>query len=460
VFWCGFGRWLRTFALGLWITSAAIGDERGAMPVRVEFASGPHFVGQAFEVRVAVAGASQRPQVEPPLIRDAEVWLIGTELKPISASGIGTVVSQSNLFISRFRVLPRRPGTLEIPAIRARIGSVGSGRSQPARVSIQPLLTTGRPAEFLGGVGRFAVRAEAVPNVVRVGQEMEFRVTVTGPAAWGMTDRPELMHYDRLPIGLHIEPKPDETTREPPSRTLVYRMRPTRAGEAVLPPVAIAAFDPGLRRYLTHVTAGVPVRAVAVAAFDPRTLDAADTEGDVGPSTGVVVAAWTLATLLLLAVTAWLAWVRRLWSPRSPHGEAVARRYAARLARSLRSSRWILARLGRTDDSGAVTSVVPHPMGQDAARRVSVALTRYLELGIGRPPGALTPEEARQGVAHCSGSDELGARAAALAARCDGILYRDAPAARLDDPHALIDDARGLFAALGRVKVPAGTETI
>ena len=104
------------------------------------------------------------------------------------------------------------------------------------------------------------------------GQELDFRIKVTGPAAWGMTDRPDLGRYARLGLGLRIEPKPDETTDEPPVRTFVYRLRPTHAGEAVLPPVAIAAFDPSLSRYVTHVTAGVPIRVVAVPSFDPATF--------------------------------------------------------------------------------------------------------------------------------------------------------------------------------------------
>jgi hypothetical protein len=69
----------------------------------------------------------------------------------------------------------------------------------------------------------------------------------------------------------------------------------------------------------------------------------------------------------------------------------------------------------------------------------------------------LTPEEAHRGVALCSGSDELGASAGRLAARCDAILYRDASGPTGDEPDRLIDDARGLFAALGRV--PAGRRT-
>ena len=172
----------------------------------------------------------------------------------------------------RFRVVPERAGTLEIPAVQVQLKG-RSGRSQPKSVSIQTVPLLGRPAEFLGGVGRFELHAEASPKVVRVGQELDFRIKVTGPAAWGMTDRPDLGRYGRLGLGLRIEPKPDETTDEPPARTFVYRLRPTHAGEAVLPPVAIAAFDPSLSRYVTHVTAGVPIRVVAVPSFDPATID-------------------------------------------------------------------------------------------------------------------------------------------------------------------------------------------
>ena len=91
--------------------------------------------------------------------------------------------------------------------------------------------------------------------------------------------------------------------------------------------------------------------------------------------------------------------------------------------------------------------------GAEVALVISEALIHYLEIGIGRPSGALTPEEARQGVAACTGSDDLADRAAQIAARCDRMLYRDAPAPPDDDAGRLRTDARGLFAALGRVRL-------
>jgi hypothetical protein len=427
--------------LGVWVLLAGTvgGQESDDLRVRVEVSPGTHYVGQAIELLVGVVGAGQRPEVDRPSIGGADVWLVDNNgLKPISISGIGGMAAESNLFVSRFCVVPRRAGPLEIPAIRAHLRDL-SGRSRPVKLTIRPVPVEGRTAEFLGGVGRFALEAEAEPKVLRVGQELEFRITVTGAAAWGMFDRPELKRFDRLPISLRIDPKPTEMTTKPLSRRFVYRLRPTRPGEAVLPPVAIASFDPASSRYINQFTAGVPVRVVAVPIFDPAGFEPGEPAGGSGPSTAQVWTAWIVSAGLLLGVTVGLVRVRRRTKDRRLHGTAAARRYAARRARGLGSMP-----LTAAGD--------PSRPGETLALEINSGLIRYLEIGLGRPPGALTPEEARLGVASCSGSDELGHRAAQLAARCDGMLYRDAPAPPEDDPGRLRDDARGLFAALGRFR--------
>ena len=137
------------------------------------------------------------PRIDPPQIDGALAWTIGTSRSRSAATGIGSITTDQKLFVTRFRVVARRSGMLEIPSIkvqlRRRLGpKPADARGDRARA------IGGRPAEFLGGVGRFALSAEAAPSVVRVGQEMEFRIKVTGPAAWGMTDRPDLARYDQL----------------------------------------------------------------------------------------------------------------------------------------------------------------------------------------------------------------------------------------------------------------------
>ena len=172
-------------------SGGAAGQSADPLRVRADVGAGPFLAGRGFELRVGVVAGSQRPRVDSPRITGARAWLIGTEVRPITATGIGSVSSRENQYLFRFRVLPARAGTLEIPAIQAQLKG-RTGRSQPRAVSIQAVPLQGRPAEFLGGVGHFEVQAEAVPRVVRVGQELDFRIKVTGPAAWGMTDRPDL----------------------------------------------------------------------------------------------------------------------------------------------------------------------------------------------------------------------------------------------------------------------------
>jgi hypothetical protein len=298
-------------------------------------------------------------------------------------------------------------------------------------VTVRPVPLEGRPAEFLGGVGGFTLGAEANPRSVRVGQELDYRITVQGPAAWGMTGQPELKRFERLAIGPRIDPRPIEGQGEPPSRTFIYRLRPTRPGEDVLPPVAIAAFDPATQRYNTHVTPSVPIRVVAVPAFDSTTIPDLNATG--GPAAHQATArTWgiLIGSILMLAACGALLWVRRRARIAGRiSGPRASRRFAALMARCL-------ARGSSRDPS-------------DLATVVSEALIRYLQLADGRPPGALTPDEAGAGVAHCTGSEELGAQSARMVERCDGLLYREAPGPP-EDPERFREDAREFFAQLGR----------
>ena len=260
------------FLLGVFL--AGVSRASDALSVRSEMGPGPYFVGQGFELRIGVVAGSQRPKIEPPRIAGARTWKIGTGRRPITSSHIGSVVAHESSVLTRFRVVPERAGTLEIPAIPVQLKD-RLGRSKARSVSIQTVPLLGRPAEFLGGVGRFELHAEASPQVVRVGQELELRITVTGPAAWGMTDRPDLGAL-RSASGSACGSSPNRMKR-PTSRPAVrssYRLRPIHAGEAVLPPLAIAAFDPSVSRYVTRVTTGLFIRVVAVPSFDPATLSA------------------------------------------------------------------------------------------------------------------------------------------------------------------------------------------
>ena len=131
----------------------------------------------------------------------------------------------------------------------------------------------GRPAVFLGGVGRFAVQAEVSAKVVRVGQEFDFRVTVSGPAAWGMTELPELTRYDRVPLGVADQARANRAQgRAAPAHLYLppQALAGRRSGAAadldrVVRPVSVTLYDSG--------DSECAIRVVAVSAFDPATID-------------------------------------------------------------------------------------------------------------------------------------------------------------------------------------------
>jgi hypothetical protein len=441
-------RWFISLALALAGGITRASDD--PVHVQAEVGRGPYFVGQGIEFRIRVAGQRRPPRIELPTIPHARAWHIGTDTRPISRSGIGSIVAEENVFIVRFRVVPTRPGMLQIPSVPVHVEE-RTERSQSLKVEILPVPAAGRPAAFLGGVGRFTLRAEVSASAVRVGQEFDFRITVSGPAAWGMTEPPELTHYDRVPLGLRIRTGPTQTNNEPPQRTFTYHLRPSRPGEAVLPPISIASFEPTLSRFMTQATPSVPIHVVAVLPFDPGTIDDGSLSRPVRPSVDGRWIAWSLSAFALAAAYTTLTAVRKRLRSRRLARESAARHFAAGLARSLSLDGFLpgiavfqgsSARVPSNDDAEG-------PL-RPAARRVRDLLIHYLELGAERPRGALTPDEASKGVALVSRSVDLGTKAGRLMASSDRVLYGEdfANIGALE----FLEQARSLFESLGKVK--------
>ena len=143
-----------------------------------------------------------------------------------------------------------------------------------------------------------------------------------------------LKRLERSALAPRIELLPEELDHEPPRRTWVFRVRPTRAGNDVLPPVAIAAFDPDIERYITKVTQGIPVKVVAAPSLDLTTFQY--TAPDLGTDRRYVMTIAFAAYISALMVASGLALVvRSRQRPSEPIGPRAARQFARRFARRL-----------------------------------------------------------------------------------------------------------------------------
>jgi hypothetical protein len=405
-------------------------DESPArLSVTAQVRTGACYVGQSVDLSVSVVVEHDRPQLTMPVIAGADVRLVAKELKPISVSGIGDAVFERNLFRSRYRLIPRRAGTLTIPSIPARLGE-RRGASAPLTLTVRNLPTAGRPAEFLGGVGSFEVEASAEPSSVRAGESLEFRVTIRGPAARGVTSAPDLTRLDRLPLKIETERRGDLAVADPPSHTFVYRLRPTRAGEATLPPVAIAAFDPKTERYVTRVTLGIPIRVTDVPKFDATQLRYGHRAVTSTPAGSDLASGMIAVAIIGLSIAAVVIGYLTLRSKRSSQ---------ARVRRSIDEA---LSQLNRAGSES------------ECARAITEGLVTYLAAAIGRREGALTPVEAEDGIARATGSVSLAGGVRRLIERCDEVLYGE-PAARQDGSPDLRGLAQGVFLELAKVGVVA-----
>ena len=188
-----------------------------------------------------------------------------------------------------------------------------------------------------------------------------------------------------------------------------------------------------LSEALGRVLADDVLAGVDVPAFDASKLDYRPAESSrIGELAVAMVGLAIIATLTAMGVVfGRRARRRRLEASRT--GPGAARRFARHAAMELGE---------RIETSQA-----------EAARRANDALVEYARLSVGRLPGALTPDEARESITRASGSDELGRNAARLAARCDRILFAgnvgETPGEG-GEAASLSRDARDLFRALGR----------
>lgn len=380
---------------------------------------GPHFVGGAIGITIRVSSGEGRPAIVPPRVRGAALREVGTDVQPISTSAIGNVVHEFNRYIYRYELTVEGAGTFTLPPFRVRLGS-RSTSTPPLRLTIRPI-PSNRPKTFLGGVGPISVEAEAVPASITLGERIEYRVTVTGPGSRGIRQPPTLERITRLPIEPTVTLLSDDRVESPPKRLFRYELRPTKGGDATLPPLALSTFDPRTEQFPVALSRSVPIRVVAPG---PRQVERElpveplTTSGASRKTFWIGAASGTVAGAVLVAV---------LWD--------VRRRRSGRF----HPGRWARE---RSIQLGTFQPTV------DVPRQITESLAEFFHLTNARPLGALTPQEARAGIADAGGSTELAEEAAGLVEECDARRFDgDRPG---DEGEVLRDQASRFFGELGR----------
>ena len=170
-------------------------------------------------------------------------------------------------------------------------------RSDSTPVTVRPLPTDGRPAEYNGAVGTFAINATASPTNVLAGDPITLRIEISGRGNVDMArlgEQKGLRDFQTYPPNSVIETDP--LGQQGRVRT-EWVVAPQNAAITEIPPLVFNFFDPVSGSFKSATTRPIPitVRATGTTRIgsDPKKLDTGPKPVEIAhirPTLGVVAA--------------------------------------------------------------------------------------------------------------------------------------------------------------------------
>ena len=149
--------------------------------------------------------------------------------------------------------------------------------SNPLSLKVLDLPANGRPSDFAGHVGRYAISAKAMPTEVSVGDPITLTLTLSGPDYLENIQMPALEKQPSLLRNFKI---PTESARgEISGKTKVFTqtIRPLRTDVKEIPPVELPYFDTDTQTYKVAATEPIPLTV-----RETNVITALDAEGNAG----------------------------------------------------------------------------------------------------------------------------------------------------------------------------------
>jgi hypothetical protein len=243
-------------------------DLKDAFQIQVEVDKTSMYVGEQVTVswylvtraQIADIDTLKYPAVEGFWREDIE---LATRLnfKPEIINGI----SFDRALLASFALFPIKPGTAKIDEYTAKctvfamtaFGGTGqqvqTKSSQVVPITVLPLPTEGKPADFSGAVGNFRVAATVDNTAATVGSPVSYKIRFEGRGNAKMIELPKIAWPDSLQA---YEPK-SNTKFFPDGRSFKeYEiiLVPRQAGTIIIPATKVSFFDTNTKKYYTEST--------------------------------------------------------------------------------------------------------------------------------------------------------------------------------------------------------------
>ena len=185
------------------------------------------------------------------------------------------------------------PATLILPIPRGR----KTLKTNPLKLTVQPLPETGKPSQFSGAVGEYQISAQVDRSSIEAGRALTLSLQISGRGSMQTVTAPKLPAIPGVVVnGPNLVEGPVPTTR-----TYAYALIPARSGTLRIPAIAYIYFDPSRAVYATAQTNPIPV------SVRPKPSDAVSVGTEPSPW-GI----WIIlsAVLLLSVLVAGVLWYR------------------------------------------------------------------------------------------------------------------------------------------------------
>jgi hypothetical protein len=188
--------------------------------------------------------------------------------------------------LTSYALFPIKDGSATIDSYQAKasviasvdpLSGLGFGKaytytkvSTPLKITIKPLPTEGRPADFSGAVGDFTVSTRVEDKNIVANQPFTLKIRFEGKGNAKTIELPPFTPPDGLEIyNTTAEAKFFRTGTSYKDFSIL--LIPRREGDFLIPPLSASVFDPSKKRYVTHSTEQVRVHVGPAAAGGPQT---------------------------------------------------------------------------------------------------------------------------------------------------------------------------------------------
>ena len=214
-------------------------------------------------------------------------------------------------------------------------------RASAPSVDVRALPTAGRPADYSGAVGAFAITDALTTDHGAVSDPLTLRITVSGAVDPDRVDVPGVApsaDWKAYPPRAVPADADAGVTARAATKTFEQVLVPLHGGTLTVPPVAFTSFDPATGAYMTHATrpldvdvagAAAPVPSAIAPALAPIASPAASAAPTITlPAVTPVRVALLLVPLALLAIAllarGYVARKRAAWTLRRTMRTAAA----------------------------------------------------------------------------------------------------------------------------------------